>query len=241
MADMEIKKSLVSEKKYTLKCPYPMTPIGICVHNTYNGASAENEVAYMTGNSSATSFHYAVDDKEVVQGIPENRNAFHAGDGREGEGNREFIGVEICYSRSGGERFVKAEKNAAEFIASKLTEYGWDISHVRKHQDFSGKYCPHRTLDMGWQRFLDMIKAELKKEENDLTREDVQAMIDASRERVYHYWDELPEWASAPIMALYRKGYFAGAAPDDLDLSYGTMRTLVVLARALKAEGKIEY
>ena len=23
------------------------------------------------------------------------------------------------------------------------------------------KYCPHRTLDMGWQRFLNMIKAEL--------------------------------------------------------------------------------
>ncbi len=238
---MEIKKRLVSVSKHPLKCPYPMVPIGICVHNTNNDATAENEIAYMTGNNLATSFHYAVDDKEVIQGIPENRNAFHAGDGREGEGNREFIGLEICYSKSGGERFIQAEKNAAVFIAGKLKEYGWDISRVRKHQDFSGKYCPHRTLDMGWNRFLAMIQAELTKEENKLTREEVQAMIDTSKERIYHYWDELPEWAYAPIMALYRKGYFFGAAPDDLDLSYGTMRVLAVLARALKAEGMIEY
>ncbi|MBR6513787.1 MAG: N-acetylmuramoyl-L-alanine amidase [Clostridia bacterium] len=238
---MEIIQRLVSADKYGIKCPYSMTPKGICVHNTANDASAENEIAYMTGNNDYTSYHYAIDDRQIIQAIPENRNGFHAGDGATGEGNRNYIGIEICYSKSGGERFIQAEKNTAVFIASKLKEYGWDISKVKKHQDFSGKYCPHRTLDMGWQRFLDMIRAELSKEDDELTREEVQAMIDASKERVYHYWDELPDWAQAPIKALYGKGYFYGAAPDDLDLSYGTMRTLVVLARALKAEGKIEY
>ena len=54
--------------------------------------------------------------------------------------------------------FDKAEKNAAEYIAKLLTERKWDISHVKKHQDFDGKYCPHRTLDKGWQRFLNMVK-----------------------------------------------------------------------------------
>ena len=29
---------------------------------------------------------------------------------------------------------------------------------MKKHQDFDGKYCPHRTLDKGWQRFLNMVK-----------------------------------------------------------------------------------
>lgn len=238
---MEIKKNLVSASKYSLKCSYLMTPIGICVHNTSNDASAENEIAYMVGNKDAVSFHYAVDDKEIIQGIPENRNAFHAGDGPFGKGNRQYIGIEICYSKSGGERFIQAEKNAATFIASKLKEYGWGISHVKKHQDFSGKYCPHRTLDMGWQRFLDMIQNELNKEEEELTRKEVQAMIDASKEKVYHLWDELPEWAYGPIHALYKKGYFVGNNPGDLDLPYGTMRTLTVLARALKDEGIITY
>ena len=79
----------------------------ITVHNTWNDASAENEVKYMIGNKNKVSFHIAVDDKEAVQGIPLDRNAWHAGDGN-GKGNRSSIGVEICHSKSGGERFAKA-------------------------------------------------------------------------------------------------------------------------------------
>ena len=138
-----------------------MVPEFIVVHNTANDASAANEIAYMIRNDNATSFHYAIDDKEIIQGIPENRNAWHAGDGN-GPGNRKGISIEICYSLSGGPKFIAAEKLAAKFVAFKLKEEGWDISKVKKHQDFSGKYCPHRTLDMGWQRFLDMVQAELK-------------------------------------------------------------------------------
>lgn len=51
----------------------------------------------MIGNNNEVSFHYAVDDVEVVQGIPENRNAWHAGDKGNGKGNREGIAIEICY------------------------------------------------------------------------------------------------------------------------------------------------
>ncbi len=138
-----------------------MTPEFIVVHNTANDANAANEVAYMIRNDNKVSFHYAVDDKEIVQGIPENRNAWHAGDGTNGRGNRKGLSIEICYSKSGGQRFIEAEKLAAKFTAYKLYEKGWGIDKVKKHQDFSGKYCPHRTLDMGWQRFLDMVQSEL--------------------------------------------------------------------------------
>ncbi len=160
---MKIIQKLVPQSKYDIKCPYTMNPEFIVVHNTANDASARNEVKYMINNNSSTSFHYAIDDKEIVQGIPENRNAFHAGDGRNGKGNRKGLSIEICYSKSGGPRFIQAEKNAAKFIASKLKEKNWGIDKVKKHQDFSGKYCPHRTLDMGWQRFLDMVQNELNK------------------------------------------------------------------------------
>ncbi len=159
---MNIKQNLVSPSRHNIKCPFPMTSEFIVVHNTANDASAANEIAYMIRNDNQTSFHYAVDDKEIVQGIPENRNAWHAGDGSSGPGNRKGLSVEICYSKSGGPRFIEAEKNAAAFIASKLREKGWGIDKVKKHQDFSGKHCPHRTLDMGWQRFLNMVQTELK-------------------------------------------------------------------------------
>ena len=158
---MEIRQMLVDKSKYDIKCPYSMTPKFIIVHNTENDASADNEISYMRNNNDEVSFHIAVDDKEAIQGIPFNRNSWNAGDGGKGKGNRYGIAIEICYSKSGGERFIKAEQNAAKLIAQLLKERGWGIDKVTKHQDYSGKYCPRRTLDMGWERFLNMIRAEL--------------------------------------------------------------------------------
>ncbi len=166
---VNIRKNLVDSSKYNIKCPYEMNAEFIVVHNTANDASANNEIAYMKSNNNKVSFHYAVDDKEIVQGIPENRNAWHAGDGGSGKGNRKGLSIEICYSKSGGERFDKAEENAAEFIASKLKEKGWGIDKVKKHQDFANKYCPHRTLDYGWDRFLNKIRKYLGEEAVDNT------------------------------------------------------------------------
>ena len=160
---VKIIQNLVSSAKYNIKCPYSMTPTRIVVHNTANDASARNEIQYMITNNNKVSFHFAVDDSEVVQGIPLDRNAWHSGDGN-GKGNREGIAIEICYSKSGGDKFIKAEQNAASFIAELLKERGWSIDKVTKHQDYSNKYCPHRTLDMGWQRFLDMVQKAMNGE-----------------------------------------------------------------------------
>ena len=147
----------------------------IVVHNTANDASAKNEIAYMKRNDNQVSFHYAVDDKEVVQGIPEDRNAWHAGDGNKGEGNREGLAIEICYSKSGGKKWEKAVDNAATFIAQKLKEKGWGVDKVTKHQDYNGKYCPHRILDeYGWDNFIKLIDSKLnppKKTVEELAKE----------------------------------------------------------------------
>ena len=158
---LEVIQNLVPQSKYKLKCPNPMQPKYIVIHNTYNDASARNEVAYMVRNEKPTGFHFAIDDREIVQGIPENRNAWHAGDGA-GKGNMNGIGIEICFSKSGGARFDQAERLAAKFIAQKLKEYGWGIDRVIRHYDCSGKNCPHRTMEKGWQRFLDMIEKEME-------------------------------------------------------------------------------
>jgi N-acetylmuramoyl-L-alanine amidase len=137
-----------------------MTPIGVCVHNTYNDAPAINEITYMKNNDSSTSYHIAVDDKEAIQAIPFNRNAFHAGDGGNGTGNRKYIAVEICYSKSGGERFKKAESRAASEVATILKQYGWGIDRVKAHRDFAKKDCPHRTT---MTEFKKLVQNELNK------------------------------------------------------------------------------
>lgn len=158
---MQITKVICPTNKYSIKCPYEMTPEYISVHNTANDASAMSEISYMLGNNYEVSYHFAVDDYRAVQGLELNRNGWHAGDGGKGTGNRKSIGIEICYSKSGGDRFYKAEENAAELIASLLKQYGWGIDRVKRHKDWSGKYCPHRTMDLGWERFVNKIKSRL--------------------------------------------------------------------------------
>ncbi|AJG96660.1 N-acetylmuramoyl-L-alanine amidase [Bacillus tropicus] len=156
---MEIQKKLVDPSKYGTKCPYTMKPKYITVHNTYNDAPAENEVNYMITNNNEVSFHIAVDDKKAIQGIPLERNAWACGDGN-GPGNRESISVEICYSKSGGDRYYKAEDNAVDVVRQLMSMYNIPIENVRTHQSWSGKYCPHRMLAEGrWGAFIQKVKS----------------------------------------------------------------------------------
>ena len=165
---MLVTKVIMPTSKYAIKCPYLMNPEGISIHNTANDASAMSEISYMINNNNKVSFHEAIDDYRVVIGIEHNRNSWNAGDGH-GFGNMKTISIEICYSKSGGERFEKAERNAAERIAYLMKQYGWNLDNITDtrhtigtHQNRSGKYCPHRTLDMGLERFYNMIREEYR-------------------------------------------------------------------------------
>ena len=157
------RQNLVPSSKYSIKCPYEMSPSYITIHNTSNSASADAEIRYMISNNNQTSFHVCVDEKEVIQAIPFNRNAWHAGDGGNGNGNRKSIGIEIARSTGDANLFEQAERNCAAYVAKLLKERGWGIDRVKRHKDWSGKNCPHKTMEKGWQRFLNMIQAELNK------------------------------------------------------------------------------
>lgn len=213
---MEVKQNLIDPSKYFLKCPNKLDVKYIVVHNTANDASAANEINYMKSTNVCTSFHFAVDDKEIIQGIPLNRTAFHAGDGTLGKGNLHGIGIEICYSKSGGNRFLEAEKNAVKLIAYLLEKYNLDTSAVITHQMCSGKNCPHRTLAIGWERFVDMIKKELE---------------DSNMEPRCANIDEVPEWGKATIQKLINKGLLAGTG-NSLDLSIDMIRVFVINDKA---------
>lgn len=155
---MALTQLLISSSKYGVKCPYTMIAKGICIHNTANDASARNEISYMQSNNNKVSFHIAVDDQEAIQGLPLDRNAWHAGDGGNGQGNRNYIAVEICYSKSGGSRFEAAEKRAAKEVAALLKKYGWGTDKIKDHRSFSGKNCPHRT---NMSNFIKLVQSEL--------------------------------------------------------------------------------
>lgn len=160
---LTIREMKLPESKYPRKATYPMQPVGIVIHNTWNYAPAINEVSYMQTNDAWLSFHFAVDENEAIQCVPLERNSWNAGDGTYGAGNRKYISIEICRSRSSLKFFEPSERNGAILTALLLKKYNWGIDRVKKHQDFSGKYCPHRSLDLGWKRFVKMVQAELNK------------------------------------------------------------------------------
>ncbi|ENL2789156.1 N-acetylmuramoyl-L-alanine amidase family protein [Listeria monocytogenes] len=142
------RQNLVSSSKYNIKAPNAMKAKKITIHNTYNDASSQKETDYCKNNNNEVSFHVAVDDKEAIQVVPFNRNAWHCGDGGNGYGNRNTIGVETCYSKSGGAKYIAAEKNTIKYVAGLCVQQDIIASKdtIKKHQDWSGKYCPHRIL-----------------------------------------------------------------------------------------------
>ena len=161
--DLKLVQMMVPSAKYGVKCPYAMVPEFVTIHNTANNASALAEISFMIGNWEEVSYHWAVDDVQAIQSIEHNRNGWHSGDGGKGTGNRKSIGIEICHSLNpGNPKYAKSEDNGAKLAAIILNQYGWGIDRIRKHQDWSRKYCPHRILDNGnWEGFKGKVQAYL--------------------------------------------------------------------------------
>ena len=164
----KFEEKLVSSTKYNIKCPYQMTPKYVVIHDTANLASAYNEIAYMTRNNNQVSFHLAVDEEYAIQGLPFNRNAWAAGDGGNGDGNRNGIHIEICRpTNSNRDLYNQAEENAVYVAARLLYKFNLNISLLKKHQDFSGKKCPNLILSENrWENFkyrVDWVLSEIKK------------------------------------------------------------------------------
>lgn len=116
------------------------------------------------------SWHFSVDDKDIIQSLPLNRNAFATGDGAYGLGNRTGIHIEIAKDNDNDskEEWLKARDNGARLAAELLYKYVWDIGHLKKHQDYkmtdgTYKYCPHKILDEGWDDFKLLVSLYLNK------------------------------------------------------------------------------
>lgn len=161
--DLKIRDKWLPESKYSIKSPRIRPKTSITIHNTANSASAENEANYMIRNNNQVSFHAVADEKEVIRVIPYNRVAFHCG---KRAGNDSSYSIEIARSTGNIDDFLKAEENAAKYTAMLLNQNGWGLDRVKTHQMWNGKYCPHKTLDLGWNRFLNIVNKYLNENEN---------------------------------------------------------------------------
>ncbi len=148
---------------------YAMTPSYITVHNTANtseGAGAVNHGKYLqsaAGSAKYVSYHYAVDDKNIVRIIPDSEAAWHAGDGANGTGNRKSIGIEICENPESNLR--TATDNAAMLCAVLCRTYSIPLSGVVQHNHWTGKNCPSRIRagqPYDWAAFMSKVSGYYK-------------------------------------------------------------------------------
>ena len=146
----------------------------LVIHETDNFSAGANSSAHnailhnITNDEELSSWHYTVDDKEVYHHLPDDENAFHAGDGMEkNSGNMNGIGIEMCVNEDGD--YEKTLKNTEKLCARLLLEYDLKPKALRKHEDFSGKVCPAKLIGANrWDEFCDAVEdqwKQMKKEE----------------------------------------------------------------------------
>lgn len=197
--------------------------IGVTNHNTANAsptAGSEAHARYLqnmeNGDSTYVSVHFFVDCGCIVQCVPVDEFCYHAGDGN-GDGNKKTISIEICENKE----IELAEENAKKLNAALLLTY--PELKIYKHQDWSGKYCPHIILDRpnGWETFVNDIYSYVKK-----SREEEEM------EKVYNWTLEVPEWGRPTVQKLLDKQYLKGNDKGELQITESMLRMLVVNDRA---------
>ncbi|HDR4514598.1 GW domain-containing glycosaminoglycan-binding protein (plasmid) [Bacillus cereus] len=166
IVDVPFTEWIIPTGNSNIRPGYPMKPQYITIHETDNtsvGADAKNHAQYLYNQATGTtdrsaSWHFTVDDKEIYQHLPLNENGWHAGDGTNGTGNRQSIAIEIAVNQDGN--YDKAVENARKLTAYLMNELNISLDNVKKHQYWSGKYCPRNILDRGsWDDFLQGTKA----------------------------------------------------------------------------------
>lgn len=161
--DMNIIQDLIAKGRKNR--PGRVNPMQyITVHDTGNaaaGADALSHAKYLKSDAAVkdqVSWHYTVDDIRAVQHIPDNEDAWHAGDGA-GSGNRKSIGIEICINADGN--LTKATDNAAKLVASLCKKHNIPVNRVVQHNHWSGKNCP-KLIRSGkpysWDTFISKVK-----------------------------------------------------------------------------------
>lgn len=164
----EIKKTFIPEGT-PARPGYPMDAMGVTIHNTGSTGTAENHAVYMTKNggfNASTSYHFVIDDVNCYQLLPITENAWHAGDGALGAGNRKTIAIEICECGD----ITKAHDRAAELAAYLLKQIGGTPQkNLYQHANWMQKDCP-RLLRSGrpytWAVFAEKVKQAMEKDKN---------------------------------------------------------------------------
>ncbi len=127
-----------------------MRPSFITIHSTSNhsctATAMQHSRALCTGAFSNRNWHFSVDQYMVVQNLPLDETAWHAG---RAEGNNNSIGIEMCEAENRGSNHFRTWDRAAKLAAILMKKYNINLRRVVPHYHWSGKNCPTPLLDNG--------------------------------------------------------------------------------------------
>ncbi|MGO4372873.1 phosphodiester glycosidase family protein [Paenibacillus sp. MCAF20] len=222
MDKLTIKQDLIpvgrrNRPGYAMKAEY------VTIHGTGNTATtadAANHALYLKGDAAAASpvsWHFTVDDKQIIQHLPITESGWHAGDGTNGPGNRKSIGIELCENAGVNRDLV--EDNAAMLVAYLLDSTNLPVTAVVQHNKWSGKNCPQlfRSRSGSWETFLVAIEKEQRKNDP-LPSEDKPLGTGTFK--------DVPDnhWAVKSIEKAAKAGVIAGVAPGVFGLGQTVTR-----------------
>lgn len=212
--------------------------VGVTIHNTDNfneGAGAINHGKYLQngGSTKQASWHYAVDDASIVQSIPEEEVAWHAGDGT-GNGNYQTIAIEICVNPDSD--LTKATDNAATLVADILKRYGLKASALFQHNHWSGKNCPSQIRQgkpYSWETFCKKVSEQYGVQpETNVSKQESEKNIGYTGGSIVDYLNSVGQdssFASRKILASQHgiQGYSGTASQNTqlLNALRGTKKT----------------
>ena len=198
----------------------------------------------------------AYDEIETVRTLPDDMVNWGVGEGRYGSYNRPphaRIQFEICDDGYVSESyFNRAMKEAQEYCAYLCIKYGWNSDRICCHyeayqQGYGGNHNDITVWLKTFGKNMNWFRAEVQKlidkkgDDSPMTEaekkrfaelEEKVKTLETGREKVYHYYDELPAYARPVIEKLHKNGVFKGAGPDDMALPESLMRMLLILVSA---------
>ncbi len=147
--ELNLKEELIAEGRDN-RPKKIIKPTSVTLHNTDNsnpGADADAHSKFVrntgyyvyNGKKKQVSWHFTVDDTQVIKQLPLNGMAYHAE-----AANFSSLAVEICMHA--GIDQAAANERAAKLVAVLLYDFGFDISAIKTHKDWTNKNCPSLLL-----------------------------------------------------------------------------------------------
>lgn len=232
--------------------------IGVCQ------PKAEKVRDSFTGTNLGTQYIIDWNDGHIIQCAPKDERCNHVGSANgytekvrkligRGNPNDYFVGIECCigdktipanwYER--GKHMELGRPSEAqyealvEFAADFLTRHGLGTENLYRHYDITGKLCHVWFVkdEKRWEQFKADVAAKMKEDE-DMTKEEVQKMIDDAKPKVYTSVEECPKWAQPLVQRAKDEGIIKGGSGGKLHLTDDNLVNLQMMYNMADKAGK---